>query len=168
MSEPSQPRPGASESLFQWALRALGRKSFSSKEIEARLLARTDDSSEAADVLRRLQDCGYLDDRKFIETFAAARLRRGIYGRSRLQRELSARGLPVGLIDEVLEEMVSPEDELAHLSRSLERKLKTWADPVDEKKLARLYNYLLGQGFLEEAIRHEFRKRFHQCSDWED
>ncbi len=168
ISEESQPRPNAAEALFQWALKALSRKSFSTREIEAKLLARADDSSEVDSVLHRLAACGYLDDRKFIESFTAARLRRGPYSRSRLQRELAARGLPAELVNEVLETMVSPEDELAHLSRSLERKLQTWSGPMDEKKLARLYNFLLGQGFFQEAVRQEFRKRFHQSFDWED
>lgn len=169
ISEESRPRPNAAEALFQWALKALSRKPFSTREIEAKLLARADeDSSEVDNVLHRLAACGYLDDRKFIESFAAARLSRGVCSRSRLQRELVARGLPAELVDEVLETMVSPEDELAHLSRSLERKLKTWSGPMDEKKLARLYNFLLGQGFLREAVRQEFRKRFHRSFDWED
>ncbi len=168
MSEESPPRQHDSEALFQWALRALGRKSFSTREIEAKLLARSNDSSAVAGILRRLEAFGYLDDRKFIETFAATRLRRGIYSRSRLERELRTRGASPELVNEVLEEMVSAEDELAYLSRSLERKLKTWSGPMDEKKLTRLYNYLLGQGFLQETVRQEFRKRFHQCFDWED
>lgn len=163
-----EPRPHDSESLFQWALRALGRKAHSTRELEAKLLSRTDDAPAVASVLGRLKARGYLDDRQCIETFAAARLRRGDSGRSRLQREMAARGLPRDLVNQVLDEMFPPEEELDHLRRSLERKLTTVPEPLDEKRLARLYNYLLGRGFPAEAVRREFRKRFHRPVEWGD
>lgn len=163
-----EPRPHDSESLFQWALRALGRKAHSTRELEAKLLARTDDSSAVAGVLGRLKARGYLDDRQCIETLAAVRLRRGLCSRSRLQREMAARGLPRKLVDQVLDEMFPPEEELAHLRRSLERKLEALPQPLDEKRLARLYNYLLARGFPPEAVRREFRKRFHRLIESAD
>ena len=163
-----EPRPHDSESLFQWALRALGRKAHSTHEMEGKLLARTDDSSVVAGVLGRLKAGGYLDDRQCIETLAAARLRRGDSGRSRLQREMAARGLPRNLVKQVLDEMFPPEEELDHLRRSLERKLKTLPEPLDEKRVARLYNYLLARGFPPEAVRRELRKRFHRIVEWGD
>ena len=163
-----EPRPHDSESLFQWALRALGRKAHSTRELEAKLLARTDDSSVVAGVLGRLKAGGYLDDRQCIETLAAARLRRGDSGRSRLQREMAARGLPRDLVNQVLDEMFPLAEELDHMRRSLERKLISLPEPWDEKRLARLYNYLLGRGFPAEAVRREFRKRFHRPVEWGD
>ena len=163
-----EPRPHDSEPLFQWALRALGRKAHSTRELEANLLARTDDASAVAGVLGRLKARGYLDDRQCIETLAAARLSRGDSGRSRLQREMTARGLPRELVNQVLNEMFPPEEELDHMRRSLERKLNTLSGPLDEKRLARLYNYLLGRGFPPEAVRREFRKRFHRPVEWRD
>ena len=163
-----EPRPHDSESLFQWALRALGRKSYSTRELEAKLLARADDATAVPEVLGRLKGYGYLDDRKCIETFFAVRLRRGACSRSRLQREMAARGLPRELVDQVLDEMFPPEEELVHLCRSLERKLEALPERLGEKRLARLYNYLLGQGFPPEAVRREFRKRFHRLFEWAD
>ena len=163
-----EPRPHDSESLFQWALRALARKTHSTRELEVKLRARTDDASAAAGVVGRLKAHGYLDDRQCTETLAAARLRRGDSGRSRLQREMAARGLPRDLVNQVLDEMFPPEEELDHLRRSLERKLAASPEPLDEKRLARLYNYLLGRGFPPEAVRREFRKRFHRLAEWPD
>ena len=116
-------RPHDSESLFQGALRALGRKAHSTRELEVKLLARTDDASAAAGVLGRLKAGGYLDDRQCIETHAAVRLRRGDSGRSRLQKEMAARGLPRDLVNQVLDEVFPPEEELDHMRRSLEGEL---------------------------------------------
>ncbi len=163
-----EPRPHDSEALFQWALRALGRKIHSTRELEVKLLARTDDASAVAGVLARLKASGYLDDRQCLETLVAVRLRRGDCSRSRLQREMAARGLPRRLVDQVLDEVFPPEKELAHLRHSLERKLEALSEPLDEKRLARLYNYLLGRGFPLEAVRREFRKRFHRLSELAD
>lgn len=163
-----EPRPHDSESLFQWALRALGRKAHSTRELEAKLLDRTEDAPVVAGVLDRLKARGYLDDRRCLETLAAARLRGGACSRSRLRREMAARGLPRELVDQVLDETFPPEEELVHLRRSLERKLETLPKPPDEKGLARIYNYLLGRGFPAEAVRREFRKRFHRPIEWAD
>ena len=163
-----EPRPHDSESLLQWALRALGRKAHSTRELETKLLARTDDASAVADVLGRLKAGGYLDDRQCIETLAAVRLRRGDCGRSRLQREMAARGLPRDLVNQVLDEIFPPEEELDQMRRSLERKLEALSEPLDEKRVARLYNYLLARGFPPEAVRREFRKRFHRLVEWAD
>lgn len=163
-----EPRIHDSEPLFQWALRALGRKAHSTRELEVKLLARTDDAAAVAGVLGRLKADGYLDDRQCIETHAAARLRRGDCGRSRLRREMAARGLPRELVNQVLAEMFPPEEELDHMRRSLERKLGALPKPPDEKRVARLYNYLLGRGFPAEAVRRELRKRFHRLVEWAD
>ena len=96
------------------------------------------------------------------------RLRRGDSGRSRLQKEMAARGLPRDLVNQVLDEMFPPEEELDHMRRSLERKLKALPQPLDEKRVARLYNYLLARGFPPEAVRREFGKRFHRIVEWGD
>lgn len=163
-----EPRRHDSESLFQWALRALGRKVHSTRELEVKLLARTDDASAVAGVLGRLKARGYLNDRQCIETLAAVRLRRGDSGRSRLEREMAARGLARDLVNQVLDEMFPPEVERDHMRRSLERRLETLTRPLDEKRVARLYNYLLARGFPPEAVRREFRKRFHRIVEWGD
>ena len=163
-----KPRPHDSESLFQWALQALGRKAHSTKEMETKLLVRTDDTCAVASILARLKTHGYLDDRQCIETIATARLRHKACSRYRLQREMLARELPRELITQVLDEMLPPEEELAHLRRSVDRKLEILPTPWDEKRLAKLYNYLLGQGFPPEAVRREFIKRFHQPFEWSD
>jgi regulatory protein len=146
----------------------LGRRDHSTRELEVKLLARTDDASAVAGVLDRLKAGGYLDDRQCIETLAAVRLRRGDSGRSRLQREMAARGLPRELVNQVLNEMFPPDEELNHMLRSLERKLKSLPEPLDEKRLVRLYNYLLGRGFPPEAVRREIRKRFPRPVEWGD
>ena len=156
------------EGLFQWALKALGRRALPTKEIERELLARAKDSAEVEEVIHRLSVCGYLDDRKFVESFVVKQLRRGFYSRSKLRRELMDRDLPSQLVNEVLEEHLPQEAEQYQLSCSLNRKLRTWTGPVDEKRIVRLYNYLLGQGFNQETIRQEFKKRFNRCFDWED
>ena len=158
----------SSEKLFQWALKALGRRAFPTKEIERELLARAENPAEVEEVLQRLSVCGYLDDRTFVESFVAKQLRRGFYSRSKLSKELMARDLDSQLVNEVLEKHLPQEADQYHLSCSLNRKIRTWSGPMDEKRIARLYNYLLGQGFNQEAIRQEFKRRFNRCLDWED
>ena len=156
------------EIAFEWAVKTLARRPVTTKTIEKELLIRTNNVSIVNTVTHRLVVCGYLDDRKFIESFISARLRRGSYSRCKLKRELLTRELPEKLINEMVEQLVKPEQELVHLSMIIERKTKTWSSPVDEKNLAKLYNYLLRQGFSEEIVRDQFQHSLNYCGDWKN
>ncbi|MCI0625377.1 MAG: RecX family transcriptional regulator [Acidobacteria bacterium] len=110
-------------------------------------------------MIERLKAAGYLDDRKFAESFIQSRLHHKTQGRSRIERELRARGLHPTLIREELEKAYPADAEQEPLRYALERKLKTLPPPMDAKKLSRLYNHLLRHGFPGEAIRQELRRR---------
>ena len=154
------------ETGFEWAVKTLSHRPLTTKAIERKLLIRTNNASKVTSIINRLAGCGYLDDRKFIESFISTRIRRGPYSRYKLKRELIARELPEKLVNEMIEKLVRPEQELAQLSTIIERKTKAWSGPADEKKLGKLYNYLLRLGFSEEAIRKHFEDSLNYCRDW--
>ena len=156
------------ETGFEWAVKTLAHRPLTSKAIKKKLLSRTNNASEVTSIINRLAVCGYLDDRKFVESFISTRIRRGSYSRQKLKRELIARQLPEKLVNEMIEKLVRPEQELAQLSTIIKRKTKAWSGPVDEKKLGKLYNYLLRLGFSEEAIRNHFQDSLNYCRDWEN
>ena len=156
------------EIAFEWAVKTLARRPLTTKAIEKKLLIRTNNISRVTTVIHRLATCGYLDDRKFIESFISTRLRRGSYSRCKLKRELLTRELPEKLVNEIIEKLVKPELELVQLSMIIERKTKVWSSLANEKKLAKLYNYLLRQGFSEEAIRNQFQHSLNYYGNWEN
>ncbi len=151
--------------LYAFALKALTRRNFATCELEKKLLESSDDPSLVPAIIERLKVSGYLNDRRTIEIFVQSQRNQKSRGRTRIEYELRKKGLSLGLIREVMDEVYPAKDENEPLIRALEKKLKTLSPPFDAKKLARLYNHLFARGFQSEAIHHELRKRFH--SDFE-
>ena len=160
-SEPTSKagQPLSLDQLYASALKALTHRPFPTRELEQKLLRSCPDTVAVNLVIERMKAAGYLDDRKFVETFIQSHLHHKAQGRARIERELRARGLNPALIREELEKAYPVEAEREPLQHALERKLKSLPPPMDAKKLSRLYNHLLRRGFPGEAIRLELRRR---------
>ena len=72
--EPRQPRLLDAEALWQYALRILAGRAYSIGELREKLRRRAQRAADVDEALARLKDIGYLDDRRFAEGFATARL----------------------------------------------------------------------------------------------
>ncbi len=68
------PRKLAAGELWDYALRALGSRAHSAGELRAKLLRRAERAEDIGSILTRLKECGYLDDRRFAESFSTAQL----------------------------------------------------------------------------------------------
>ena len=155
----SKTEQSSSQQLYVSALKALTRRPFPIRELEQKLLQSCPDAETVNQIIERLKSTGYLDDRKFCESYIQSRLQRKAYGRARIERELRTRGLNPKLVSEELEKAYPAEAELGPLQSALERKLRSLPPPMDAKKLSRLYNHLLRRGFPGGAIRLELRRR---------
>jgi regulatory protein len=145
--------------LYDFALKELNRRPYPTVELEKRLLNRSDDKALIASIIQKLTRYGYLNDRKYIEFFAESGREQKFFSRSRIEAELAARGLDPQLVVAVLEEIYPRADDSIQLTRAMERKLKKFAPPMDEKKVVKLYNYLVREGFSEESVQQELRRR---------
>jgi len=154
----SKAAPPSSQQLYVSALKALTRRPFPIRELEQKLLQSCSDTDAVDGVIEKLKASGYLDDRKFCESFIQSRLQRKAHGRARIERELRVRGLNPRLVREELEKAYPAEAEQEPLQHALERKLRSLPPPMDAKKVSRLYNHLLRRGFPGEAIRLELRR----------
>ncbi len=160
ISEPNSKRPSSEEQLLDFALERLARRPHTIAELKAQLLNRSEDGTLVDTIIQRLIHLGYLNDRKFAEFFAQSSFESKLHGRLRIERELIARGVGREMVRGVLEEQFPHSEEPDQLSRALERKLATLSPPLDEKKLSRLYNHLVRQGFTEDAVETVMGKRF--------
>ncbi len=151
--------PPSLDQLYASALKALTRRPFTVRELERKLLQSCTDASAVNQIVTRLKAAGYLDDRRYCESFIQSRLQRKAQGRARIEQELRARGLNPKLVREELEKAYPAEAELEPLQQALERKLRSLTPPMDAKKLSRLYNHLLRRGFPGEAVRLALRRR---------
>ncbi|CAA7602493.1 Regulatory protein RecX [recX] [Acididesulfobacillus acetoxydans] len=86
------------------ALDALSRRALTRHEVQERLDGKGYTSEESLGALRRLEEWGYLDDRRLALGYCQARARDG-WAQARLRLTLSRRGVDRAVIDEVLAEV---------------------------------------------------------------
>ncbi len=121
---------------MQYALRSLGRKMQTRRELLEKLLKRT--SPEVAErVLGRLEEWGYLDDRQYAEAFVRSRRER--WGPLRLRAELARRGVKDEIIRAALEDATDEgQGALALLKKH------AWRHKGER---ARMVRFLQGRGY---------------------
>lgn len=135
---------------MNYALRSLGARALSSGELRQKLAVRAERAADIDAVLGKLKDGGYLDDRRYAESFASARLENEGLGRARVLRDLRQRRVAPALAEQAVKRAFRETDEIqlieAYLSRKLRGKdLGSWL--ADDKNLASAYRRLRYAGF---------------------
>jgi len=140
---------GASEKnpLLEKAVSLLNYRAHSRKELADKLKQKTGcGDAELNEVLDRLEELGFLNDRTYAAAVVRSCARKG-YGAQRALSELSRRGIPKELREEALAEM--PEDSGA-LERLIRIKLK---DPSDRDEVRKVTAAMVRRGFSWDEIR---------------
>jgi regulatory protein len=153
--KPARPRASLDEAaLYNYAVKALGRRMRTEVELRRLLVARADPSphgqSDIAAVIARLKDQRYLDDRSFAETYARLRRENEKFGKRRVQQDLKQKGIGSDLIASTLEARYAETNEEALAREHLER--KRIAKPTNEKETARVVRRLVAAGFSTGVI----------------
>ncbi len=145
-----RPRQLSSDELFAYAVKKLGRRAASVGEIRSSLAARAHDPVDVEGVLQRLKDYGYLNDQRFAESFASARLENEGFGQSRVLRDLRQHRVAPDLAERTVAEMYSGKDELALIEQFIRRKYRSAAREglfESDKELAAAFRRLVRAGF---------------------
>ncbi len=101
-------------------------------------------------VIDRLKDIGYLDDRRFAESFAAARVENEGFGRMRVLNDLRARRVSGDMAEQAVVHAIGDKSEAELIDAFIDRRMHSLAvgGPIeDEKKLAAAYRKLRRAGF---------------------
>ncbi|RPA66061.1 regulatory protein RecX [Gordonia oryzae] len=136
------------------ALRLLGVRARSRGEMQERLVRRGFDADTVAEVMRRLDSAGLLDDEDFAAEWVWSRQTHSGRGRVALRHELKAKGVDAATIESVLSN-IDPEDERAVASRLVAKKLtprvlEQVADrAVRDKHFRRLVGMLVRRGYSQ-------------------
>ncbi len=144
------PKPLNAEALLNYALRLLSGRAHSLGELREKLRRRAENPGDLDDVLLKLRESGYINDRKFAESFAASRLETDGLGKMRVLRDLRQRRVAPKVAEQVVEATFRDTDETALVEAFLKRKYR--AKPLDtfladEKNLASAYRRLRYAGF---------------------
>jgi len=154
------------ETAYLHGLRQLARRELSEAQLRQRLSRRdfTDDEIEAA--LARLRQDGSLDDARVAGAIARSQLTLKRRGRLRVRREIEAAGIAPALAERALDEAYADVDVDALLAAAIDRRLGTGgaADRAansldDERVVARLFRYLVAQGFEHDRALAALRAR---------
>jgi regulatory protein len=143
-------KPLGPDELFDYAAMALGRRAHSLGELRDKLRRRCAAAGDIDGVVRRLKDCGYLDDKVFAENFASRRLENEGHGKMRVLRELTQRRIAPQLAEQAVEKAFAGTDEVDLIEAFLARKFRGKHLPsflkVD-KNLAAAFRRLRYAGF---------------------
>ena len=145
-----KPRPLDAESLWSYALKALAGRAHSTGELREKLRRRAEQPSDIDGVIARLKDNGYLDDRRFAEGFAAARLSNDRLGRGRVIQDLRRRRVAPAVAEKTVRDVYEDVDEQALIDEWIRKKYRLAPREglfQDEKDLAAAYRRLVRAGF---------------------
>ena len=139
------------EPLWDYAVKALALRAHSSGELRRKLAQRAERPEDVNEILYRLHDYGYLNDRRFAESYAGARLENQGLGKSRVLRDLRGRKVSSGLAEEAVAKIYEGVDEMELIGEFIRRKIHTngpLAEALeDPKQLASAYRKLIRAGF---------------------
>lgn len=151
----SKPRTLDADALWAYALRVLGGRAYSSGELREKLRRRAERETDADTVIARLKDLGYLNDRKFAETFAAARLSGEKFGKTRVIQDLRQRRVAPTVAESTVSKVYENVDEQALIEEWIQRKYRKAPREglfEDEKDFASAYRRLARAGFRSGEI----------------
>ena len=143
------------EALWEYAVKALSVRAHSTGELRRKLVQKAERSEDIDDVIYRLYDYGYLNDRRFAENYAGARLENQGFGKTRVLRDLRERKVSSELAEKAVAKIYGNVDEKELIADFIRRKVRTkkpLAEALeDPKELASAYRKLVRAGFTGSA-----------------
>lgn len=144
------PKKLDSVKLLDYALRALSGRAHSLGELREKLKRRAESDQDIDQVMLKLKESGYLNDRLFAEGFASSRLANAGLGRMRVLSDLRQRRVAPKLAEQVVEQTFRETDETQLVEAWLQRKFRgksLGALLSDQKTLATVFRRLRYAGF---------------------
>ena len=138
------------DKLLNVALRALGSRAHSSGELREKLSRRAQSPEDVDAVLAKLKESGYLNDQRYAENYAAARLENQGLGKMRVLRDLRQRRVTPKLAEQVTDKTYEKTDEAKLIEEFLRRKYRGKELGTffrEEKNLAGAFRRLRYAGF---------------------
>jgi regulatory protein len=139
-------------SAYTDGLLLLGRRELSVSQMRSRLLDREHSAEDTDEAIAKLIETGALDDRRVARAFARTASKVKGRGRLRVTRELHAMGISRDVASEAVAEVFGELDERAMIQRAIQKKLRGGRKPQTLQERARLYQFLMRQGFTPAAV----------------
>ncbi|MFO7953051.1 MAG: regulatory protein RecX [Bacillota bacterium] len=147
-------REAALKKARNMVLRFLTYRAHSRKEVSEYLMERKGFSEEISEaVINEMERYGYINDENFARDFVLYRKMRG-FGLLRVRYELAQKGIDHQLIDQVIEELFNPEDDLARIKEIIDKRVLNRRDnkDFDERWFKKEASFLKRRGFQDSLI----------------
>ena len=145
-------------SAYLDALHLLARRELSVAECRSRLADKSHPDDEIDAAIAHLLETGGLDDGRVARAYARTAVNIKGRGRLRVQRELHEKGIPRDVAAAALAEVFGDADERSMVARAIQKKLRGRTVVTDRAESARLYQYLMRQGYTPAAVMAALRK----------
>lgn len=133
------------------ALRLLGFRPRSESELRRRLAQKQLPREAVETVVDQLKKERWVDDEKFARLYALSRMQSGSFGKGRVRRELTQRGLTGALVERGMT-AIADIDETAVARGLVEKRLATMRGLSADAKKRRLHGFLLRRGFSVQVV----------------
>ena len=157
--------------LLDYALKSLSHRAHSEKELRIRLARRADSHATVDAVVAKLHEYGYVDDARFAEGYAAARLETRGHGKMRVLRDLRARSVGATQAQKAVDAVFAETNEVELIEQYLARKYRGKVLPeflADAKNLAAAYRRLRVAGFSSGQSIKVLKKHSERAEELED
>jgi len=148
------PKKKDAAQLWDYALRALGRRALTVAEIRQKLREKAIDPADVEPAMAKLQEYGYLNDGRFAEAYAGSRRANQSFGKLRVLRDLRSRRVGAETAGQAIEKVYADTDELKLVEEYVARKFRNKDLRVylaDPNHLASAYRKLRYAGFGSSA-----------------
>jgi regulatory protein len=145
-------------SAYLDALHMLARRELSVRQLRERLVERDHDRDDIERAIDRLLEQGSLDDARVAAAYVATALKVKGRGRLRIQRELQEMGIDKAVAAEALASAFGGTDERALVRAALHKKLRTRTKIDTPAEYARIYQFLMRQGFSPAVVTAALRQ----------
>ena len=136
----------------------LARREHSVAEVRSRLVDREHPLEEIEAALERLIETRALDDSRVARAYARTALNVKGRGRLRVQRELQLMGIARDIAGEAVADVFGDSDERSLIEKAIQKKLRGGKKLVTMQDRARVYQFLMRQGFTPAAVSAAMRR----------
>jgi len=146
----NRPRKLDAAGLWEHALRLLRARALPVAELRDKLRRKAADPADVAPLVDKLKSYGLVDDEKYAESYASARLESRSQGRLRVLRDLRLRRVPARVAQAAVEKVYGETDEAALIEEYLRKKyrqVELAEHLADPRNLAAAYRKLRYAGF---------------------
>ena len=139
------------------ALHLLGRRELSVKQLRERLLDRDHSREDVDRAIELLAENRAVDDARVASAYARTAIKIKGRGRLRVQRELHEMGIDKDIASQALAEAFGDTDERSMIVKALQKKLRGNKKIATPAEYARVYQFLMRQGFSPAAVASALR-----------